>query len=365
MSKKRILSTSDFVEEFQKKCMETVYAEANDEITRLKSNNKSLRTEIKNLNQKLKAIETEYSMLQQTLDLTKLEYAQKLSNSDLMLSLFDAIKVNCQKDEDIYKLFSLLFTKDYNEDVYDCPLWIGILTQYYSHKTEAVEILRYLNVKLPVNVESFRLPLDWNEEEIDIFMKTMHNHVNCNACIYSGNLRFWAPNSFDTVKEQCNNKYYDEIPWQFVLRNPLLKNPKYLSMIGKNLVGSSSNWCKFVKLEEYQELTDEELLLIINNINPLLLKKSSPVTDFCLKHLNLITSKELLDSLYQIYTDTWEFGGKFKILEMPYDYIWAWCKEHYSTVTLNLLKSDNFKQSKLTRAQKKELCKEYWEWYCE
>ena len=36
MGKKRILSTSDFVEEFQKKCMETVYAEANDEIPRLK-----------------------------------------------------------------------------------------------------------------------------------------------------------------------------------------------------------------------------------------------------------------------------------------------------------------------------------------
>lgn len=364
MSKKRILSTSDFVEEFQKKCMETVYAEANDEITRLKSNNKSLRTEIKNLNQKLKAIETEYSMLQQTLDLTKLEYAQKLSNSDLMLSLFDAIKVNCQKDEDIYKLFSLLFTKDYNESQ-DCPLWIGILTQYYSHKTEAIEILRILNVKLPVNVESFRLPFDWNKEELDIFMKTMHKHVNCNGCTYSENLKFWASTSLDTVAEQCSTRFYDEIPWQFVLRNPSLKNPEYLTMIGKNLEGSSSNWCKFVKLDEYQELTDEELLLIINNINPLLLKKRSPVTDFCLKHINLITRKELLDVLYQIYTDTWEFDGKFKILEMPYEYIWAWCKEHCSTVTLNLLKSDNFKQSKLTRAQKKELCKEYWEWYCE
>ena len=50
-------------------------------------------------------------------------------------------------------------------------------------------------VILPKNIENFRLPIDWTEEEMDIFFENMYKHVNCNGCSYKENLRYWLNNN--------------------------------------------------------------------------------------------------------------------------------------------------------------------------
>lgn len=233
------------------------------------------------------------------------------------------------KNNKIYDFLSVIYDKDYVEEVDgNTPLWIGILTQWYSHKNEMIQIMDSLGIPTPKNVSNFRLPIDWTEEELDIFFDTIYNHVNCNGCTYKGNLRFWNDSSLQDVKTQCNRSY-SEIPWQYVLRNPRLKNEKYLAAIGKGAYSSKSlNYSKFFRLDTYQELNDEQIKVIIDNMEYQRMHKSDEIDRFLLKHINLISNENFLDKIYDRFSDSYSFGYDNCILDMPYKYAYKWLTEH-------------------------------------
>ena len=233
------------------------------------------------------------------------------------------------KNNKIYYFLSPIYDKDYVEEVdTNTPLWIGILTQWYSHKNEMIQIMDSLGIPTPKNVSNFRLPIDWTEEELDIFFDTIYNHVNCNCCTYSGNLRFWGDSSLQDVKTQCNRSY-SEIPWQYVLRNPRLKNEKYLAAIGKGAYSSKSlNYSKFFRIDTYQELNDEQIKVIIDNMEYQRMHKSDEIDRFLLKHINLISNEYFLDNIYDRFSDSYSFEYDNCILDMPYKYAYKWLTTH-------------------------------------
>ena len=233
------------------------------------------------------------------------------------------------KNNKIYDFLSLIYDKDYVEEIdANTPLWIGILTQWYSHKNEMIQIMDSLGISTPKNISNFRLPIDWTEEELDIFFDTIHNHVNCNCCTYSGNLRFWGDKSLEDVKTQCNRSY-SEIPWQYVLRNPRLKNEKYLAAIGKGAYSSKySNYSKFFRIDTYQELNDEQIKVIIDNMEYQMMRKSDDIDKFLLKHIGLISNEHFLDKIYDRFSDSYSFECNNCILDMPYKYAYKWLTTH-------------------------------------
>ena len=248
-----------------------------------------------------------------------------LSQVSTVSTFVNLLKTSLDQPDKIYAFLDLLYKKDYNEETYDAPLWLGVLTQYYSHRSEIIDLLRMLNVKLPQGIENFRLPMDWTEEELDVFFDTMYNHYNCNGSTYSGNLRFWAPYALDSVIKNCNRNY-SEIPWQYVLRNPRLKQEKYLTQIGQHVTGQNHHWVYFYKIDKYLELSEEEIGIIINNIDAarFALKDSQIVSEFLLRNMKHITNPVLLDKLYAKYHDSYEFIYNKGILKMPYEYMEKW-----------------------------------------
>lgn len=180
-----------------------------------------------------------------------------------------------------------------------------------------------MDIKLPDNIYNFRLPIDWNEEEMDIFFNNMYNHYCINGNIFERNLKWYRTSSLNSVKEQCI-KSTSNIPWQFVLRNPILKKEKYLRQIGQHLTDYTSNWTNFAKITKYLDLSDDEIKIIINNIDQVLLKKRTDAMDFCIRHLKLINNKVILDKVYNSYYNSYDFKYNNKIFEMPFDYIKNW-----------------------------------------
>lgn len=233
------------------------------------------------------------------------------------------------KNNKIYDFLSLIYDKDYKENLdYNTPLWIGILTQWYSHKNEMIQIMQSLGISTPKNISNFRLPIDWTEEELDIFFDTIHNHTNCNGCTYEGNLRFWDDGSLQDVKTQCS-RFYSEIPWQYVLRNPHLKNEKYLAAIGKGAyLSKCSNYFKFFKIETYQELTDEQIKVIIDNMEYQKMNKSDEIDRFLLKHIDLISNEYFLNKIYDRFSNNYSFEVYDCVLHVPYKYAYKWLTEH-------------------------------------
>lgn len=252
-------------------------------------------------------------------------------NFNLMNLLVDNIKSRIDHAEGfeeqtkvVYEFLSCVFTKDFVENTYDTPLWLGCLVQYYSNKDTIIEILKVLGFKLPQNIESFRLPQDWTEEELDIVFNTMGKHIVCNNQTYEENLRFWKPYALDSVKTVCNTSTYSEIPWQFLLRNPNLKKEKYLKKIGEMSTKQEyiSGWRYLFKIDKYQELTQDELITIIAGIDAIeFTPKHDKVNDFLLRHLELVINDTILEKLYDKYKGSYTFEVNKCIFKMPIKYI--------------------------------------------
>ena len=328
------------LEEYREKCMDLICGSVNSEISAILENNSRLIKE----NEKLRNENTE--LKNNTTTNEKL-----LNESKIMMMLVENVKQFKDDNDKIYQFLDCIFDQDYNESTYDTPLWIGALTMYYSHKEEVLQLLKMINVRLPDNVENFRLPIDWTEEEMDIFFDSMSNHCNCNNCIYEGNLRFWHPYALYSVNKQCHNGSYSEIPWQYVLRNPVLKKEKYLVQIGKHFIDKYSYWYKFAKIDEYLDLNDDEIKIILDNIDFVLLTSKMGAFDFVKKHLKLITNKNWLSKMYDILHDSYEFKWRDALFDMPFEYIKKWCEDHKDD-GVDWVKRNS---KKLTEEQRKEL----------
>lgn len=308
--------------EFQQKFKTLMLEDTNSTIGSIKHENEYLKKENKELKE---ALLTSEKSLKESKNILK-DYSFM---GIILNGIKDNIKTAENKENKIYEFLDLIFKKDYKETpCFTMPIWIGAITQYYSNKDYVIEILKLFNIKLPENIENFRLPIDWNEEELDIFFDTIYNHVNCNGCTFERNLEFWAKNSLDDVKTQCHRQY-SEIPWQYVLRNPRLKNEKYLSAIGKGAYSSKySNYSKFFRIDTYQELNDEQIKVIIDNMEYQMMHKSDEIDRFLLKHINLISNENFLDKIYDRFSDSYSFEYDNCILDMPYKYAYKWLTTH-------------------------------------
>lgn len=340
----------ELINEFQGKCKELLLNDVNSEISAIKRDNEYLKAE----NEELKI-----ALAQAKKDIT--ESSKTIEQSSFMGILLNGLKNNIGNNKDIKTkeaniaaFCSLVLKRDYYEKIgdNDAPLWITLMTMYYSNRDKVIEILKMFDIKVPQGIEDFRLPVDWTEEELDIFFGTMSNHTNCNCCTYEGNLRYWGTSSLNDVKTQCN-RGYSEIPWQYVLRNPLLKNKKYLTMIGQNAYKGkySDNWSKFWCIDRFVELSEDEIKTILSHINVIHFKKDEEFSRFVLKHLKLVEDDNFLEKIYDIFKGSYDFIHKGKILEMPYKYILRWVCEYKD----NAVRLVNDNKDKFTEEQRREM----------
>ena len=232
------------------------------------------------------------------------------------------------------------------------------MTMFYNNRDTIISILDYFNINYPENINNFKLPCDWNEEELDYFMKAMPYNVNCNDCVFKDNLQFWYSTALLSVKDQCINRpsNYTKIPWQFVLRNPLLRKSKYLVKIGENLFASNNHKFNdnFLEFEKYQNLTAENLLMIFNSAkaNHIVLNRDS--YNFLTKHLdilNLPSHKRLLDAYYKMLTslNLYDCISSDKLLKLPVCYLEKWIRTARIHDILNFVDNN---QEKLQKANK-------------
>jgi hypothetical protein len=290
--------------------------------------------------------------------------ANRAANADSNYSLFNFLmnrvksKIKSCTDKEeldlmIYSFLDCFFEKDFKENTREVPLWLGCATQYYSNRTEVFAVLRALDIALPEGIENFRLPQDWTEEELDEFFAHMENHVNCNNCVFEDNLRFWKPNALDDPIKVCS-QHFTEIPWQFLLRNPLLKKEKYLAEIGRMFYVPKGKyhayqWYRFANITKYQELTMEEIKIILSNIDYDYFNKAKDgdLNKFLLKNIEFIDNEVFLDSLYESFYDSYTFRYENVILKMPYKYA-----KYYMRDTKNLewlqKNKDRFTKEQLT-----------------
>lgn len=318
--------TENVFKENNLKIIDILTKEIRDEIDDLKNRNLELSQQVNYFISENEKIESQVKNFKKE----QTEYKE----SEFFKSILTNVKnIDFTGDPDTLLNFLSYFWKaDYAENSCDVPLWLIALTNYYSHKNEVIEFLKILNIKIPKNIDNFRLPIDWTEAEMDIFFTTVYNHYNCNGCTYERNLKFWGTFSLGSVEEQCN-RHYSEIPWQFILRNPVLKKKKFLRQIGEHFMDKYSNWKNFLKVDEYLSLTNDEIKTIIDNIDFVEMswdginKNFMNHKNFLLRNINLIQNPVFLDKIYDMFKLSYEFQYDNKILDMPAMYLEKWVSE--------------------------------------
>ena len=304
----------------------TIEAEVNERVASIKTENEDLNARVQRLQGKVSELTLELDNIKHNNNKSAVMYNMMNAFKDK----FYAVENKPKREEIVYKMLQCFFDKDFKENTYECPIWLGACTQFYSNRKEVVDILRALEIYVPENIDSFRLPHEWTTEELDIVFDTMNKHYVCNGCIYEDNLRFWKPNALDSVYDVCyNSGTYTEIPWQFLLRNPNLLNEKYLKKIGKRAFEKYSHWEYFFKIQQYQELTPEHIKLIITNMNEYRTFDSKcyqSVNEFLMKNAEHFPEGPLLNSFYECFKDSYDFKYNDLALKLPVKYIEDWIK---------------------------------------
>lgn len=272
--------------------------------------------------------------------------------------LMDRIKKNIEgldgegKAKAVYDFLDCFFERDFLENNYEVPLWLGCGTRYYNNRAEVFAILKALDLTLPKGIKNFRLPQDWTEEELDEVFEHMSNHVNCNGCVFKDNLKFWTSKALNDPIKVCRESF-TEIPWQFLLRNPLLRKERYLKEIGRmfcvpNGKYHARQWYYFARITDYQELSAEEIKIIIDNIDYTYYNnKNEDLRRFLLNNIELIDNEVFLDVLYSYNKGAYDFKSNNIVLKMPYIYVKQYMRD---TKDLEWLKrhKDKFTKEQIT-----------------
>ena len=125
-----------------------------------------------------------------------------------------------------------------------------------------------------------------------------------NGNTFSDNLQYFSYR--DALNPMSNNRsIYDEIPWQFVLRNPLLNSMEYAERIVDS-INKVCNGKNFSKITEYQILDNEVINYIVNNIKPDNKYKDSIVNKFIIENIELVKDKACLSDIYTILLKNWK-----------------------------------------------------------
>ena len=155
-------------------------------------------------------------------------------------------------------IFSNKDNPDSNNEVTKAPVWFLNLIVYWSNKDLLLQIYDLVGIKYPQWAIEFRIPYEWNQEEIDVWFQTLGNHYVCNGAIYENNLGFWLSEMQGKTPIQSMRRQYSDIPWNLFLKNPLLLEEDNFSKV-VNAISDGNHGIYFSMLPEYQKLSVEQI----------------------------------------------------------------------------------------------------------
>ena len=206
-----------------------------DENTRLKTKVTSLTSENKSLQLKLSEVS---------------DKADIISAGKDIMSCFSENNI-----ESIIKLKPTYDIKMSDAGMNNIPVWFYLILKYWKNKKDIYNIFKFFNFQIPDWAIDIKIPQEWNKEECIYFAQTTEKHYVCNGNIFNNNLGFWyrdqGKNLID-AKLMMTGKTYSEIPWQFVLTNPLwVKDDDVFNAMVTAITAGKNHSYYFFNIEEY------------------------------------------------------------------------------------------------------------------
>ncbi len=260
--------------------------------------------------------------------------------------------------DNVYKIIECIFDKTFDEDSKKYEPYWATYVNYYNDRKYIIKLLKYVG-ECPDWLENVVLPHEWDEHALDKFFDCMDD----NDLNLTERDEYYLPHwNYERSKSVYSSFYkHEHLPWQFILRNPLLNSEKYAHKIAE-IMDTYHNGQYFSKITKYQTLSTDVLKIIVNEISLFYLIHKEydyvpqAVIDFVCENIKLIpdTSSYKLDSLYEkVIEKRWEDKPKADkiILDMPSKYQIKFFKEVNPTLEF-------LKKMTIPKEEKKDLFKE-------
>lgn len=218
-------------------------------------------------------IKNKIDTLQESLDRLQEAYSNECSENLNLKSEIDNLKkkdagfigdVLSKKEINLTDFIISLNLEESNKvssSMNEPPAWFNLYCRYYSNKETILKLFDFMGIKYPKWLKTLIMPYEYKEDLIDLFFETLSNHYVCNGCIYDGNYGFWynewTMHNFDPQK--ALRKQYSELPWQLILKNPLLSTEKYFNKIISTIESKNSHAYYFFAIYQYQDLSEAQL----------------------------------------------------------------------------------------------------------
>jgi hypothetical protein len=149
------------------------------------------------------------------------------------------------------------------------PIWFKCLYAHYEDREKLFNLFDLFGIKYPFWAKSFKMPQDYSEKELHMFIDHIDRRYVCNGCCFDGNTGFyWRTVNANNGNnyEILNNKQNADIPWQLVLSNSLWTKEELFDKILRCLRLGHSNSSYFFNIQKYTEISDEQASEMIQQL---------------------------------------------------------------------------------------------------
>lgn len=154
----------------------------------------------------------------------------------------------------------------------ELPVWFELTLTYYPDKEKLWNLFDFFGIKYASWLRQFCLPQDYNEDELLAFMKVVDKHGITNGCNFSQNIGYYyesLQSSKGLAKYLINGSTFSNyIPWQLLLKNPLLTKEDIFKEIIKIITTKKLNSEYFFRIQDYQSLTELQVKTLFESIGP-------------------------------------------------------------------------------------------------
>lgn len=320
--------TNIFDEDYEEMSDEVSQAVANLVTVLSKTQNKELvdeneylQTRNNNNEMAIKALKLEVKLLKEQNE----GLAKRSDLNTLALMVMYRAEKRLETKNQIEKFLDSLFVPTFEQvRIWEhLPLWICALTRYYKDRDVVLQLLQFFKwcKNLPEKADTFRLPLDWPEQDVECWLKHMSVNYVCNGKLYDwDNLEWWAPFALKDISTfyATHKGEYSEVPFQYVFMNPYMKTDKFLKMLGLEISGRHSELIRGIKMMDLDE--SQRALLIKSSLQRFeddypISEASEDYRKYLWDNLDVILDRNIIRQLYNKYCN--EYTQFKDIVKLP------------------------------------------------
>lgn len=184
---------------------------------------------------------------------------------------------NLVEEKNILDLFKCLNlkTSDINvneRDFNERNFWFLLLVKYYDDKNTLFEMLDLFKINYPIWAKNLRLPHDYNEKELEFVLERISSISCTNGNYFSNNIHYYYEMVSSAKGEIKFETFRSCIPWQLLLRNPLLSTEKFFNKMISIIESNKSNSNFLFSVTEFQKFSKEQIIALAEKLPERLLR---------------------------------------------------------------------------------------------